>query len=220
MPSLPSARRPTNSGKGRADHLYTQISKDINSRQAAFHSETSTDAPDFQAGMETRLQSCCYLSEYAKKRLIQKHEKPVHDQYSKDLDELRTPCEEAHSAPAEAMDQNGLEEAARVNLHAGLKAVQPAIVRELKVVEDLMVLEYEPLVRKYKINQVKNRLATLKRDKKARKRGKPAMFTRAEVAEADKAWKAKRTASGLPLEGDSDDLEPGEIVREQNEGRI
>ena len=63
-------------------------SQDLHSRQAAFHSETSTDAPEFQAGMATRLQSCCYLSEYAKKQLIRKHKKPLHDEHSKDLDEL------------------------------------------------------------------------------------------------------------------------------------
>lgn len=86
------------------------------------------------------------------------------------------------------MDQNALEEATRVKLHAGLKAVQPTIARELKVVEDLIVSEYEPLVRK----KARNRLATLKRDKKSRARGQPVMFTRAEVAEAKEVWKARR----------------------------
>ena len=43
------------------------------------------------------------------------------------------------------------------------------------------------------------------------------MFTGEEVAEADEAWKAMRITLGLPLEGDLDDLDPGEIIREQRE---
>ena len=67
-----------------------------------------------------------------------------------------------------------------------------------------MITEYEPLVRKYLIEEAQNRLATLKRDNASRARGQPVIFTRAEVAEADKVWKAKRTALRLPLEGDLD----------------
>ena len=40
------------------------------------------------------------------------------------------------------------------------------------------------------------------------------------MAEAEEVWKAKRISLGLPLEGDLDDLDPGEMVREQSEGMI
>lgn len=38
-----------------------------------------------------------------------------------------------------------------------------------------------------------------------------------ELAKADEVWKAKRTALRLPLKSNLDDLDPGEIVRDQRE---
>ena len=50
------------------------------------------------------------------------------------------------------------------------------------------------------------------------KEGKEQLATRAVVARAFRDWPAKRNPSGLPVDGDCDDLDPGEIVREQEEG--
>ena len=233
MPPLPSARRSmADSGRGSADHLdshnyegaqpkqITRQSQDLNPRPTGLKSETSTEVPEFQAGLETRLQSRSYLSEDVKKKIIQKHEKPVFDKYAEDLNALREGHEGAQPAQAGVADQNRLEEAARAKLQAGLMAVQPAMAQELKALEGLIIAEYEPLVRTYLIDQAKNRLATLKRDNASRARGRPVKFTRAEVAEAGEVWKAKRIALGLPLEGHLDDLDPGEIVSGPTEGEI
>ena len=198
----------------------TSTSHGLNSRQAAFQSETSTAVPEFQAGDATRTQSRCYLSEYAEKRLFQKHEQPLYDEYDKDINVLREGREEADPGPAGATDQNALEEAAKAKLQAGLKAVQPAIADELHAKEELIISEYQTMARNYEIDQCRNRLATLKRDNRRRAWEQPLKFTRAEVAEAHEDWKAKRTALGLPLEGDLDDLDPGDIVREQSEGTV
>ena len=155
----------------------------------------------------------CYLLEYVKKQTIKKHEKPVLDEYHKDVSALREGGEESTSFLAGVTDQNRLEEAARAKAQAGLKAVQPALAAELKALEDLIVSECEPLVRKY----LTERLATLKRDNASSAR-QPALFTREVIAGAGEAWEANRIASGLPIEGDLDDLDPGEIVRGPTEG--
>ena len=169
-----------------------------------------------------------YLSEYVKKQTIKKHEKPILDEHHKGLSALRERHEGSTSFLAGVRDQNRLEEAARVKFQAGLKAVQPAIAAELKTLEDLIASEKEPLVREHKIDQAielakdvaKDRLVTLKRDRASRARGQPALATREEVAGAGKAWEASRIALGLPIEGDLDDLDPGEIVRGPTAGGL
>ena len=123
-----------------------------------------------------------YLLEYAKKQITEKHEKPVLDEYHEDLNALRQ---------AGVMDRSSLEDTARVKFQARLNAVQPATAAEFKALEDLIISEYEPLVRKHLIDEAKNRLATLKRDNASRARRQPVRFTRAEVAEAGEVWKAK-----------------------------
>lgn len=233
MPPQPNARHSNaDGGKGRADHPdtrneygaqprpTTRKSQGLNSTQTGFKPETSIATPVFQAGLATRLQSRCYLSEYVKKQLIHKHEKPIRDKHDEDVKALGEGSTGAHPGHDGIPDRNSLEETARAGLQAGLKAVQPAIATELKALDDLITSEYQPLIRMYMINDVKNRLATLKRDKESRARGQPVMFTRAEVAEAEEVWKAKRISLGLPLEGNLDDLDPGEMVREQSEGMI
>lgn len=54
---------------------------------------------------------------------------------------------------------------------------------------DLLSSEYQPLDEEIatRVDGLRRRLATLKRDNETRARGEPVVFTRAEVAEAHKA---------------------------------
>lgn len=161
-----------------------------------------------------------YLSEYAEKQIIKKHQKPVLDEYHKDLSALRQRQAGAQPTQAGLTDQNRLEEAAKAKCQAGLKAVQSAITQELKPLEDRIISEYDLFVRKHDIEQEENKLATLLRDNASRGRRRPVRFTREEKAKAEEDWEAERLASGLPIEGDLDDLDPGEVARGQTEGKI
>lgn len=149
-----------------------------------------------------------HLFDYITKKVVNKHEKPIRDDYDEDLKALGQGRKDTHPEHAGAMDRKSLEETARLKLHAGLETVQPAIAEEIKPFADLIVSEYQLAGRADKIRALEERVATLKRDNEKRARRQRVKFTRAEVKGAHEAWVAKRTSLGLPLDGDLDDLAP------------
>ncbi|KAF6234699.1 hypothetical protein HO173_007325 [Letharia columbiana] len=184
-------------------------SKRNNPQQPVSEANISTEAPIIKADNSRSPEPLSYLFGYITKQVGKKYEKPVRDEFHKDLKAIGEGRRDAHPGHAGAMDRS-LQEVARLKLQAGLETVQPAIAEEVKPLEDLVISEYT-------IRYWKKRLATIKRDNKRSAQRKQMKFTRAEVAEAHEMWVAKRTALGLPLDGDLDDLAPAE--HKHNDGK-
>ena len=70
------------------------------------------------------------------------------------------------------------------------------------------------------VKVLKARLATVKRDEKRRKQGKPVLFTREELQEGEKLWAADRYSLGISLDADRDypgDPVPANVAQTEGE---
>lgn len=222
MPRLPRARRPKADGvEGTAEHRDTGTDKLGHRRPSTRktkgptsehnhpkppvpEADISTDAPIFKADNSTSPEPRFYLLDYTTKRVAEKYENPVRDEYDVDLKALGEQRKDAHSGHAGPMDRNYLEEAVKLKLQAGLEAVQPVIAKKFKKLEDLIAYEYYLADRAKMVKEWKKKMATIKRDNKRHRQGKRAKFTRAEVKEANDVWAAKRTSLGVRLDADLD----------------
>lgn len=221
-PLLRACPTQADSVKGSADHLDTSGGEMAHPPPATRKSKAPaskqkgpvppTEAPMSEAKNPTSPEPRSYLLELLKKKIIEKHEKPVRHEYHEDLKALGQGRGNAHSGHAAAWDWKSLEETATLKMQAG---PQSDIAKDFQTYMDLLISEYQPFAgRVTAIDEMRRRVATIKRDNETRARGEPVMFTRAEVAEAHKVWEAKRIALGLPVQGDCDDLAPPERVDE------
>lgn len=158
-------------------------------------------APIPKADNSARPERQSYLLQHIKQQVVKKHEKPVRDEYYENMKALGGGCKGAQPAHAGAWDRKSLEETARLELEAGLKAVQPAIAKEMKSYEDHIFSEYY-----------------LRTERAMETDGLSLKFTRAEVTEAHEKWVARRTSLGLPIDGDCDDLAAPESVGRRDQG--
>ncbi len=159
-------------------------------------------APTSKADDSARPERQSYLLEHIKQQVVKKHEKPVRDEYNENMKALGGGLKGTPPAHAGAWDRKSLEETARLELEAGLKAVQPAIAKEMKPYEDRIFSEYDHLVTE----------RAMETD------GSSPKFTRAEVTEAHEKWVARRTSLGLPIDGDCEDLTAPEPVGRPDQG--
>ena len=157
-------------------------------------------APISKANNPARPEPQSYLLQRIKQQVVEKHEKPVRDEYYEKMKALGG-RKGAQSAHAGAWDRKSLEETARLDVEAGLKAAQPAITKDMKPYEDLISSEYH-----------------LRTERAVEINGLSLKFTRAEVTEARETWEARRTSLGLPIDGDCEDLTAPEPVSRRDQG--
>ena len=140
--------------------------------------DSSPKAPTSKANKSTCPEPQFYLSDYITKKVSDKHENPVRAEYREGLAALKG-HKDTHAGHAGAMDRRSLGRTARLRLQAGLETVlQPAMARDLKAYEGVLISEYLPHVKHvtkmHQSRKPKERGATIKRDDKRLAEGEAA----------------------------------------------